>query len=118
MGYNVPCLVAAIDTQSQVLVTNKFKKVKTAICDVRDRLNPGEVAGFTTGWGRLAVTGPFLVALPPRVGQVGLPNPDWVGKSAFRRGGPANQCKRITIQVNITRPSMREKYIRCIRYKT
>ena len=56
VGYNVPCLVAAIDTENQVLVTNKFKKVKTAICDVRDRLNPGEVAGFTTGWGRLAVT--------------------------------------------------------------
>ena len=56
MGYNVPCLVAAIDTNNQVLVTNKFEKVKTATCEVRDRLNPGEVAGFTAGWGRLVVT--------------------------------------------------------------
>jgi hypothetical protein len=34
--------------------------VKTAICDVRDRLNPGEVAGFTTGWGQYNSTGFYL----------------------------------------------------------
>ena len=56
LGFNVPCLVAAIDTENQVLVTNRYKKVKAASCDVRDRLNPGEVAGITTGWGQLAIT--------------------------------------------------------------
>ena len=33
-----------------------------------------------TNWVAIKLLSLFAVALPPRVGQVGSPNPDWVGR--------------------------------------